>query len=94
MNDASELGSSTDRRDYSDKLVLRMGAPDDDGSCPITGNVLYLDGGDTNTCFNPVDEDEMADKDYLRSHTVNFDVTELSKTFRFIMEAVNEIGSV
>lgn len=56
--------------------------------------MLYLDDGTGTGDFTPVDEDQIAGKDYLRTHTVVFDSSEQGKTFRYILEAINEIGSV
>ena len=75
-------------------LSFQWVPPEDDGACPISGYVLYLDDGTTTGSFSAVDEDDIADKDYLRTHTVDFDPADEGKTFRYILEAINEIGSV
>ena len=75
-------------------ISFKWTAPEDNGACPIEGYVLYLDEGVTGSAFSPVDEDVIADKDYLRTHTVSFDASEEGLIFRYILEAKNEIGSV
>lgn len=45
--------------------------PEKNGECPITGYRLYIDDGN-NGPFTAVDDDEIANKDYLRQHTVSF----------------------
>lgn len=74
-------------------LAFRWTPPGDDGACPITGYVLYLDDG-VSGGFAAVDTDEIANRDYLRSHTVTFDASDEGKVFRYLLEASNEIGSV
>ena len=75
------------------ELALLWAPPQDDGACPILGYVLYFDDGDTNSDFVAVDTDAIANKDYLRSHTVTFQPAQAGLTFRYILEAINEIGS-
>ena len=60
----------------------------------IKGYVLYLDGGTSGSAFSVVAEDQIADKFYLRAHTVQFAEGNSGKTYRFMLEAKNEIGSV
>ena len=74
-------------------IAFRWVPPESDGACPILGHVLYLDDGASGD-FTAVDEDVIADKDYLRSHTVEFDGDQEGKTFRYVLEARNEIGIV
>ena len=69
-------------------------APEDDGACPILGYILYIDEGTANSDFSPIDESEIANKDYLRQHTVTFFATDEGKTFRYMLGAFNEIGLV
>ena len=56
--------------------------------------MLYLDDGTASGSFSPVDTDQIANKDYLRTHTVMFDPEDEGTTFRYVLEAINEIGSV
>ena len=74
-------------------MMFEWTPPANDGACSIQGYVLYVDDGAGGT-LEPTDEAEMANKDYLRAHTVDFDVTQSGKNFRFQLEAFNEIGPV
>ena len=73
-------------------IAFQWTPPSDDGACPILGYKLYIDDG-SHGDFASVDEDEIGNRDYLRSHTVTFDSAESGKAFRFYIEAFNEIGS-
>ena len=64
-----------------------------DGACPIQGYVLYVDDGAGGT-LAPTDVADIANKDYLRSHTVTFGAVQSGQNFRYQIEAINEIGSV
>lgn len=73
-------------------IVFQWTPPSDDGACPILGYKLHIDDG-SHGDFTSVDEDLIGNRDYLRSHTVTFDSTDSGKSFRFYIEAFNEIGS-
>jgi hypothetical protein len=74
-------------------LFFQWNPPKDDGACPVLGYVLYLDDGTNTGAFAPIDEDQIANKNYLRTHKVTFLPGDEGKTFRYILEVRNEIGS-
>ena len=55
--------------------------------------MLYLDDGTNTGVFASIDEAQIANKNYLRTHKVTFQPLDAGKTFRYILEAQNEIGS-
>ena len=65
--------------------------PESNGMCTITSYELYLDNGSSGT-FAVVDAAQIANKDYIRQHTVVFTIADVGKEFRFKLRAYNEIG--
>jgi hypothetical protein len=59
--------------------------------CPITSFELYIDDGNSGP-FAAVDVAQIANKDYIRQHTVVFAIADAGKQFRFKLRAYNEIG--
>jgi len=54
---------------------------------------LLLDDG-AGGAFAAIDEDVIANKHYLKSHTVTFAAEDLGKVYRYKLKAHNEIGEV
>lgn len=67
--------------------------PSSEGACPVSTYDLLLDDGNGGA-FVPRDVSTVANKHYLRSHTVTFTADESKKTFRYRLRATNEIGSI
>ena len=67
--------------------------PLSDGACEITHYTLWIDDG-ANGAFTQQDSEYFAGKHYLREYTATFNAEDSGKTFRFKLEATNEIGSV
>ena len=67
--------------------------PLSDGACAITGYTLWIDDG-SNGAFTEFDSEYFDGKHYLREYTATFNAEDAGKTFRFKLEAANEIGSV
>lgn len=75
----------------SSSISFRWEAPADTGACPVESYVLYLDDGLAST-LTPVDVETIANKAYLREHTVTLDSSLAGRSIRYKLGVVNEIG--
>ena len=89
----SSLSPPTTSSTTATTLSFVWTPPSDNGGCSITSYALYLDDGNGGS-FTNTDSSTIANKPYLRSHTVTLTSSDTGNNYRVYLVASNEIGSI
>jgi len=89
----SNIGSPYYLTSTTTSITVGWSAPTYNGGCPIISYTLYRNDGAGGTTTTVVDAATIQNKPYLSQHAVT-GLSPTGNTFKFKIEAENEIGSV